>query len=240
MATTLAFLRTAAKQRADMVNSSFLTDSEHNNNINASWAELYDILIQKYGNDFFYKSATFITDGLADNFALPTDFYKLLGADVQLTTGVNPISITLRPFTFNERNRYSIPNFQTWFGVTNLRYRIRAGTIWFIPLPSANQTVKIHYIPQLAPLVNDTDALPAATDGMGWEEYIVIDAAIKALQKEESDVSVLEGQKMALIKRIESAAENRDAGSPATVADTQWSNYAWPAGGGGYAGGGGV
>ena len=41
--------------------------------------------------------------------------------------------------------------------------------------------------------------------------------------------------KSALVARIESAAENRDAGNPPTVADTQSSGYGWP---GGYPGGG--
>lgn len=239
MATTLSFLRTAAKQRADMVNSSFLSDAEWNNNINASYQELYDILAQKYGNDYFYKTQTITTDGIANNFALPADFFKLLGVDLQITGGNAPQQVALRPFTFQERNRYSLPNFQTWVGITNLRYRLRAQTIWFIPLPAANLTIILLYVPILTTLVNDTDVMSAATDGMGWEEYVIVDAAIKALQKEESDISALAVRKEALIRRIESAAENRDAGMPATVTDTQWSNSGWP-GAAGYSGGGAI
>ena len=40
-------------------------------------------------------------------------------------------------------------------------------------------------------------------------EYVITDAAIKMMQKEESDTSVLQLQKAALIRRIEAAAENR-------------------------------
>jgi hypothetical protein len=77
-------------------------------------------------------------------------------------------------------------------------------------------------------------------DGIsGWLEYVVCDSAIKMAQKEESDTSVLQLQKQALIKRIESAAENRDAGSPATIADVQWTNGTWPFGNG-FGGGGGI
>ena len=70
----------------------------------------------------------------------------------------------------------------------------------------------------------------------GWEEYIVCDSAIKMTQKEESDCSILLAQKAALLARIEAAAENRDAGSPQTVADSKRANSVW--GGGGYGGGG--
>jgi hypothetical protein len=77
-------------------------------------------------------------------------------------------------------------------------------------------------------------------DGVsGWLEYVITDAAIKAMQKEESDVSVLMAQKAALVARIIAAAENRDAGNPATVADVQFTSGAWPYnagfGGGGWA-----
>jgi len=45
-------------------------------------------------------------------------------------------------------------------------------------------------------------------------------------------------EKMALIARIESAAENRDRRSPMTVADTQTASDmdGWPGGGGGWGG----
>jgi hypothetical protein len=77
-------------------------------------------------------------------------------------------------------------------------------------------------------------------DGIsGWLEYVVTDVGIKMLQKEESDTSVLQLQKQALIRRIEAAAENRDAGSPATIADVQWTNGTWPFGNG-FGGGGGI
>jgi len=44
------------------------------------------------------------------------------------------------------------------------------------------------------------------------------------LQKEESDVSVLLGQKAAMKRRIEEAANNRDAGQPLTVSDVYLEN----------------
>ncbi len=54
----------------------------------------------------------------------------------------------------------------------------------------------------------------------GWDEYVIIDAAIKCLIKEESDVQVLLLQKQQMLKRIEDMAANRDAGDPERVSDT--------------------
>lgn len=56
-----------------------------------------------------------------------------------------------------------------------------------------------------------TDA--AAIDGIaGWEEYVIIDAAIKAGIKQENDVAELRNEKADMRMRIEAMAEARDAG----------------------------
>jgi hypothetical protein len=331
---TLPELRLATRQRADMVNSQFVTDQEFNSYINASYFELYDLLVQKYGNDYYMKEYSFQLQTNVTRYDLPDDFFKLLGVDLRISDGPDGY-VSLRPFTLAERNRYSTANVQTWIGVTNLRYRISANKLWFTPSPNMGQTIRIWYVPRLKALVDpvtltvaqqpesgdlftvdsnyiDTfGALGATTfqtattiaeainnngwgveatvsgnvitfelstassvnfgvenpaqsavsptvqtrlvlngssmsgdtltaDGVsGWLEYVVTDAAIKALQKEESDTTTLQFQKAALIKRIEAAAENRDAGSPATIADVQWTNGTWPFGNG-FGGGGGI
>jgi hypothetical protein len=334
---SLSDLRTSSRQRADMVNSTFISDAELNSYINASYFELYDLLVQKYGNDYYMKEHSFQLQGNVSRYDLPDDFFKLLGVDLQISAGPDGY-VSLRPFTLAERNRYSTANVQTWIGVTNLRYRISANKLWFTPSPQTGQTIRIWYVPRLAELVdtvtltvndpvyddvlsvgpsifvaggnfaiggtnavtayniaeainnatlseeltasasgnvitftqtgenatalsvgNNTTpiAVPGAStrlqlssgfvtsgstvaDGIsGWLEYVVTDAAIKMLQKEESDTTTLQFQKAALIKRIEAAAENRDAGSPATIADVQWTNGTWPFGNG-FGGGGGI
>ena len=329
----LAQLRTASRQRADMVNSTFISDAELSSYINASYFELYDLLVQKYGNDYYMKEYSFQLQGNVSRYDLPDDFFKLLGVDLEISSGPDGY-VSLRPFTLAERNRYSTANVQTWIGVTNLRYRLSANKLWFTPSPNMGQTIRIWYVPRLKALVDpvtltvaqqpesgdtlyvdanyvDVSGLAGANvietamniaeavngydwgvsatvagnvitfelstltsasfavvnssqtvspsigtrlqlsgtsmsgdtltaDGVsGWLEYVITDAAIKALQKEESDTTTLQFQKQALIKRIEAAAENRDAGSPATIADVQWTNGTWPFGNG-FGGGGGI
>lgn len=58
-------------------------------------------------------------------------------------------------------------------------------------------------------------------DGIsGYEEYIVIDAALKAMGKEEDEDSQMWQSKMMMIKRLNDMASNRDIGSSGTVSDT--------------------
>lgn len=199
MATTLAQLRDRSKQESDNVGQSFLSDAEWNININASYAELYGLIVQAFGNDYFTQSPatgyTFVTTGSTQYFALPSDFFKLLGVDLQVSSPSQWVS--LKEFPFSERNSLSVFN---------------------SPTPMAGQTVRVFYVPRVTALVGDTSTV----DGVnGWEEFIVVDAALKAVAKEESDVTVLATRKEALLKRIESEAENRDAGTAQTIADTR-------------------
>lgn len=236
---TLLQLRNQIRERCDMVTSAFITDTELNSYINKSYFELYDLLVQKYGDNYYVAVPLQIsTDGVSNQFRLPDGvlytaapaFYKFLGLDLFLSPNNADSAVSIPQFNFADRNRYAVPNFQSFYGVTNLRYRLNDDNLWLIPTPQAGQTLQLWYVPRLEPLVADGDT----ADGIsGWNEYIIADCCIKCLAKEESDTSVFVNQKAALIQRIENAAENRDAGNPATIADTQSANLGYPTSGSG-------
>jgi hypothetical protein len=59
-------------------------------------------------------------------------------------------------------------------------------------------------------------------DGInGWEEYVIIDSAIKMKSKEESPVDELLLAKQEMKARILQASSGRDSTEPARVVDTQ-------------------
>lgn len=215
---SLGQIRLLAQQEADRVNSNFVSTPEWNTYINQSAFELYDLLVTLY-EDYYVKAPfVFTTDGVNSQYTLPTDFYKLMGVDCGLGAS-NNAWVTLSKFDFIERNRYVYPNVtSTFFGVFNMRYRLVGNTLDFIPVPSAGQYMRMWYIPRMEMLLKDTDVLDGVS---GWTEYVVVDAAIKALEKEESDTSALQMRKAALLKRIEDSAMNRDAGQPDTISSTR-------------------
>lgn len=224
MATTmsLAQFRTAVRQRTNNENAtgvytnSFITDAELNSYINQSIFELYDILIQKFGSEYFVANpSTITTDGVNSLFNLPADFYKLIGVALQIN---GSSYVPLKQGSMAEMLALQGVVNQQVIGVNTLIYRLRAGKIWIAPLPQAGQILQLIYVPTFTTLNGDSDTF----DGIsGWTEYVIVDASIKCLQKEESDVSVLMMQKAQLLERIESAAANRDAANPSTVADVQ-------------------
>lgn len=220
-----------------MVTSNFVTNSEWNYYINQSYYELYDLLITTYEDYFVAPRLMFTTTG-SSSYALPNGqnyssapaFYKMFGMDIGLD-GNNNAFVTLKKFDFIQRNRYVFPQItSTLLGVFNLEYRVVGGNIMFIPVPASGQQVGIWYFPRLNTLLQDTDIM----DGIsGWSEYVIVDAAIKALNKEESDVQVLMADKEALRQRIMSSASNRDAGQPDTISDTRTRSERWGEGVGG-------
>jgi hypothetical protein len=213
---------------------------EWNSYINKSIDELYDLLVTSYEDYYIAPPITFTTDGTNGAYALPNGqnydgapaFYKLAGVDLGLSNS-NNAWVTLKKFNFIDRNRFIYPQLSSSIlGVFNASYRIVGNNLQFIPVPSAGQYMKMWYVPRLKPLLLDSDIC----DGVnGWTEYVIVDAAIKALQKEESDVSVLMAQKQALKVRIEESAQNRDESIPDTISNTRGSG--WQSGGGGYNGG---
>ena len=223
------------RQRADMESNDFVSDLEVQTYINAGLAELHDILIQTYGQDYYVSSATFNTVAGTDSYPINSstsgpnisNFYKLRGMDAKVN-GAD--YFTLRPFNFNERNVYQ--NWGSWslLGLTNIRYRMVGDNIVFTPQPDNVTEVKVWFIPTAQQFDSATPATSTTTfaDINGYAEYVVIDAAIKCLQKEESDVQVLMAQKTAMKRRIEEAANNRDAGSPLQISDIYGeNNYQW-------------
>lgn len=76
---------------------------------------------------------------------------------------------------------------------------------------------KLWYVPVITRLVDDTDTI----DGVnGWEEWLILDAAIKCMAKEESDPSTLMQQWKAADDRISTMRKDRDQGQPGTTTDS--------------------
>lgn len=234
----LGAIRLAAMQRADRVNSNFVTIPEWRNYINQSLFELYDLLVTTYEDLYVASPIQFVCDGATFLYPLPNGsntflnalnlsqtvtpppFYKLIGVDLALNNATNAY-VTINKFQFSDRNRFVYPNTaSTLYGVFNLQYRLLGNNqIEFIPTPTAGQAIRLWYIPRLTELLQDTDT--TNTGISGWIEYVIVKAAYYALTKEESDTSSLVMQLQALTDRIQTTASNRDAGLPERISNSR-------------------
>lgn len=233
-------LRQRSQEKADRVNSQFVTNQEWNFFINQAMYELYDLLITAYedyfeapevvfttsGNQYLYPLPNGViqfTDSQSGNLITAPPFYKLSGVDLGINNANNAY-VTVNKYNLIDRNKYVYPNTaSTIYGVFNLQYRILGNNIRFIPTPSNFQPIRLLYIPRLPTLLADTDI---STIGFsGWLQYVIVRAAKYALDKEESSTDKLDQELIYLKQRIEETAVNRDAGQPDTISDSRTNNW---------------
>jgi hypothetical protein len=201
--------------------------------VNQGIAELYDLLVSARGVGFYEKTVTITTDGISNNYALPSDFYQLVMFQVNLgyTTGANltsAVNTALEQFMMHERPELS-SSLPGWSGQP-FRYRVHGGdpsqpnqvqgtiptgyTVEFLPPPSANIRIQLFYVPSCPRLVNPNDVF----DGInGWEEYVIFYAAM--LMRFKDDLSA--DHMIAMLDRIKSRvmglASHRDMTPQRTI-----------------------
>lgn len=231
----LGYLRYMSKLRADKLHSNFLTIDEWNWNINQSANRLYDLLITKFGDKYFLappvqiSTNSMIIQGGMAAFPLPNGtlysaapaFYKVAGVDAGINASNNQW-FTLPRFNWIDRNKYSTLQLAgTVQSIYGLAYCDFGNNLFVIPLPTTAQTLQIWYVPVLTQLLQDIDMMPFSISG--WSELVVVDAAIKALVKEESydQAKALMMERAEMIDRIQTTAANRDIGQPNTVSNTR-------------------
>lgn len=259
----LGYLRYMSQLMADKLNSLYLTTDEWNFNINQSATELYDQLVNHYGEDYFFAPALQIPMTGLNSYPIPDGsnyldvnsipapaLYKLNGIDANVSgaaDGPNAGWVPLARANWSDRDRYT-----TWPGqagalnnIYQMSYRQMGNDIFFFPA-NQNMLVRIWYVPLLPQMLLDTDMMPFSISG--WSQYVIIDAAMKAMSKEESfeKWNLLNSQKAGMVERITTTASNRDVGQGnsvsnirAVMGDPGFSNWGNGFGGGGFGGGGG-
>jgi hypothetical protein len=219
MTVSLTQLTTRSKQLADMVNSSFISSTEWTDYINAGYAELYDLVVASFEDYFTTTTTLTITTG--NTASLPAAFYKLRALDYSL----NGTYVNCTQFNFSERNSLSSSTSALMANRAGRQYRIVSDTIYIIPEDRAAGSYQLWYVPAITPLSAGGDLLPTSLSKFGWEEYICIYAAERALNKQESDISVLAAMRVSIAGRIVSMAANRNVDQPERITDLQTDSF---------------
>lgn len=179
---TLTLLRDDVRNRADMsFADDFITDTELTEYINQSIARLYNLIVNQAQEYYVTSTTTAVTPGTTD-YALPATFYRLRGVDYY----VNGRWVPLTREGFNKRDNTNNAALQVGTTVPTT-YQIVGSNIRVFDIPEATN-IRLWYIPAPTRLSADSDTF----DGIaGFEEWVVIDSAIKCKMKQEDDVSAL-------------------------------------------------
>lgn len=228
---TLSTLQSRVQQRTNMQTASnavLYTTAELTDMLNEGIADYWTILDSIQNQDYYRESVTFSTAGNVALYAIGlgkaipvADFMKVISIDVAY--GQN-IILSARPYMESERNRYKW--FPGWVYNQPIFYR-RTGkssvsgssdSISFIPTPSGAYQVTLNYVPTPTYLVNAGDTF----DGVcGFEEIVVLSAAIKLLHKQGkfTDAAALQSERERLRDDARSFLGAGDQGAPERVQD---------------------
>lgn len=207
--TLCSVLITQARQRADQVGSQFVSDSEALDYLKLGYQNFYDLVVQSNNNYYLNQFDVTLVSGQQD-YPLPADFYKLLGMDLLATVGA---PVTLRPFQFNERNRYKYAGLTTMAGPV-YRYNLLGSQVRFTPIPGTG-SIKVYYTPLAVLPTADTDNM----DTMGFDEFLILSVALKMLAKEESDTQLVAAELAAQRERVQTMLADQDTSFPKAVID---------------------
>jgi hypothetical protein len=167
------------------------------------------MLVTSY-EDYFYSTGSITLVNGTDNYALPTDVYKL--RKVFYKEGTDRYIV--RRMSLDDLSNVA----GTVYPKHNYRYRMMGQRIFLSPIPGTG-TLELWYVPEYAVLTSDSSTVALVVPVVGWDDYLVLCVAIRCLLKEESDVTALLIEKQAFEKRLVKAASERDAGEPESVID---------------------
>jgi hypothetical protein len=203
---------TLAKQRADMENSSFISDAEWLTYANNSYRKFYNLITTLY-EDYNVSYYDYTTVADTEEYTLPTGFLKVRLVELY---GVTPRPMTLREWTLTEKNRlaYSVTGYP-------IRFSLYGNTLRLMPPPNGPYQVRLWYIPTATDITSSSQTIEVYN---GFDEYIAIDMAIKARTKEESDIQALLVERKEMETMLEETLRGRDAGTPRTMTDLERMN----------------
>jgi hypothetical protein len=237
---TLTELQTRVRQRADLaLSDQFIPTSELTIYINLALSKMWDLALENDGQSFIpYTDVPFTAPTTAPNiYALP-NAYKVLSVQLwdSVAGGVRrpifPAMETQIPGLMSQQASANIT-----FGAM---YRLSGGfglastaglQLQLFPPPLTNTVLQVRYVPPAPTLVNDTTPVMFPN---GWEEFVVLEAAIKCIGKEDGDTRELQRQRDEMAESIRTASSSLDRGSPERVQDVVYGLVDYPWGNGGW------
>jgi hypothetical protein len=205
------------RQRTNLEGAqAFVTDVEITDLVNSALATWYDeVRGSTWGGQYYRSKYRFDTENSQQFYKLPDDFLALTSLDIELANGMPVVSA--RAYQEEERNRFrQFPLLYGWTVSSPIWYQLQGDQLSFIPLPSGVFHCQLNYVPTAPKLFAPEDSVNVIN---GWEEFIVLHAAIRVLTKDgQLDViPVLSGQLEQERERIRAMAPRRDMQSAERV-----------------------
>lgn len=226
MSKTLQELREHTRVYLDEDSEADWLDDQIDREINYAYMEMYTAVIETYEDYYRTKAQTDVEESQQE-YALPSDFFKLRRLEVCFKTGEDRVKATRQDFEQITRQIDSQN-----FGSSNRPiYQISGNFLQLLPVPTESVTdgMVLWYIKQVPELSanSDTIDIPFA-DRYG--KYIAIGAAAELLRKgqQEETVAAKYDEKFAVgLEKMKQELEDRYVDGSKFIIDTQgdWVNF---------------
>lgn len=222
---TLANMRSDAYKRSDNEGTD-ASDGRHptadvTRYVNQGCAELWDLLIEARGPEYYRVSPSYsiTTTADTDSYTLPAAFYMLISVRLSGDMGAPLVPFTAQdePVLRHTDRQGGLP---THYQLQRTNATSSQNKLVVLPEHDANLTLVVDYVPSFTDLSADGDLF----DGLnGWEEYAVLFAArCMAVKDEEWElVRALDSDMDRMRQRIMRLAPKRDMHRARRVKDVR-------------------
>lgn len=220
------------RNRSDLGDSQFRTDDQITRYLNECNRQLTARLILLYGQDWLHKTDTITTANGTVYYPLPEDCFIV--KFFRVTIDGYRIDI---PRANNDELDVETTSVGWSAGTSfaqNVRHRIQGPVVRFIPTPTGVYTVTVHYVPTAIAwrtsegedpdYLNDTEIDDMSDDDTdyiasrwGFEEWVILKAAIKIKRDQEEDTTSLDMEIAELWADIQAIASHRVTGAPEKI-----------------------
>lgn len=202
--------------QTDTVNDPHITDAFVLSLVDKSYNKLYKQISLQFAG-FFDTENTSTTLAVGTRaYALPSDFLHLRGVDILIGSD----RVRMQRFAFGDRDRISndprfIP-FYRYDRAQKYRYMVQKNNLRIEPVPDSTESLVLTYVPRPTRITSSSDTFDVIA---GFEDFIVYDASISVLQKQERDPAVFMQLRADALSTITNLCSSRETNEPIQVRD---------------------
>jgi hypothetical protein len=218
------------RMRADMVGSTFVSDAEVTTIVDVAFQEFYLKFVSQFEELCVVMApATIALTAIATLFEVPLDFLKMKGVKIANEYFLTPVSNVMETERFRRNAIRGKPTHYWLAGVGDLTLAgtWRPALLMPLPLPDAAYSLECYYVPNLTldSVQSDSSTVATLALGYGGDEYVVLTAAMKLKDKEESDCSVIMAERKMYWESMEKFLTPMDESMPKGVVPLKQHRY---------------
>lgn len=220
---TASVLMTDIRRLTDTENDANISDAYLLTLVDRSYNKLYRQIATAYAGFFDIEDTSKSLIVGQRTYALPSDFMHLRGVDIVKDND----RISLTRIGFGDRN--SLTNDPRYVPLrlerqrTNYAYMVQKNDLRIEPLPNTTEQLIITYVPRPARITATNTTFDVIA---GFDDFIIYDASIMVLAKQERDASVYGQLRADALQMVVQACKPREVGDAIQVRDQYFSHGA--------------